>query len=75
MDTTQNQYSSFKVTVECDKVGDMYEPHLWPDGVFVRQFYEAHKPRINVGPVNIEISRGAKGVCALEVHASAEMNV
>ncbi len=36
MDTTQNRYSSFKVTAECDKVGDMYEPQLWPDGVFVR---------------------------------------
>lgn len=46
MGTSQNRYSSSKVTAECDKVGDMYEPQLWPDGVFVRRFYEAWKTKL-----------------------------
>lgn len=44
MDTAQNRYSSFKVTVECDKVEDVYEPQIWPHGVFVRRFLSHANP-------------------------------
>lgn len=44
IDSAQRRYNSFKVTAECNNVGEMYEPQLWPEGVFVRRFYEARKP-------------------------------
>lgn len=69
MGTTQNHYSYFKITAECDKVGDIYEPQLWPDGVFVRRFYEVCKPRTNAGRVNIETSSKVSVVSAPEARA------
>lgn len=53
-------------------MGDIHELQLWPDGVFVRRFYEARKPRINADPVNVVTSSGARGECAPEAHAPAE---
>lgn len=34
------RYSSFKVSAECHEVREMYNPELWPDGAFVRRYYE-----------------------------------
>lgn len=34
------RYSSFKVSAECQEVREMYNPELWPDGAFVRRYYE-----------------------------------
>ena len=45
--TEQTRYSSFKVTAECKEVGEMYDPQLWPEGTFVRRFYESRKPGAN----------------------------
>lgn len=43
IDSVQKRYSSFKITAECEKVEEMYDPEIWPDGIFVRRFYEARK--------------------------------
>ena len=43
--------SSFKITAVCREVGEMYEPQLWPEGTFVRRFFEVRKPRVAAGPV------------------------
>lgn len=43
IDSVQKRYNSFKITAECKKVDEMYEPELWPEGIFVRHFYEARK--------------------------------
>ena len=42
--TEQKRYSSFKVTAICEKVSDIYNEKLWPDGVHVRRYFEARKP-------------------------------
>ena len=31
-----SRYSSFHITSECDNVADMYDPKLWPAGIYVR---------------------------------------
>lgn len=43
IDSVQKRYNSFKITAECAKVEEMYEPELWPEGIFVRRFFEARK--------------------------------
>lgn len=43
IDSVQRRYSSFKITAECEKVEEMYDPEVWPDGIYVRRFYEARK--------------------------------
>ncbi|CAL8397666.1 unnamed protein product [Boreogadus saida] len=40
IDTVQTRFSSFKITAVCREVGEMYEPQLWPEGTFVRHFFE-----------------------------------
>lgn len=40
-----SRYGSFHITAECINVADMYEPNLWPTGIYVHRFYEAHGPR------------------------------
>lgn len=30
-------------------MGEMYNPELWPEGTFVRRFYEARKPKSTGG--------------------------
>lgn len=47
--TEYTRYSSFKVTAECKEVGEMYMPQLWPEGAYVRRFYENRIPRAVVG--------------------------
>lgn len=49
IDSTRNRFSSFHVTAECNEVTDMYEPQLWPEGIYVRRYFEARKPRENSG--------------------------
>lgn len=44
--TEYTRYSSFKVTAECKEVAEMYAPQLWPEGTYVRRFYENRKPRV-----------------------------
>lgn len=51
IDTVHARFGSFKVTAVCREVGEMYEPQLWPEGTFVRRFFEARKPRAAAGPV------------------------
>ena len=46
LDTVQTRFSSFKVTAECTEVAEMYDPNIWPEGVFVRRFYEARRPNV-----------------------------
>ena len=49
----QSRFSSFKITAECKEVDEMYNPELWPEGTFVRRFYEARKPKSTVGPMSV----------------------
>lgn len=41
--TVNSRYASFKISAECKDVGDMYNPELWPEGAYVRRFYEPRK--------------------------------
>lgn len=43
IETVQSRYSSFKVSAECNEVSEMYNPQLWPEGAFVRRYYEPHR--------------------------------
>ncbi len=52
VNTVHARFGSFKVTALCREVGEMYEPQLWPEGTFVRRFFEARKPRAAAGPVD-----------------------
>lgn len=47
IDSTRNRFSSFHVTAECNEVADMYDPQLWPEGIYVRRYFEARRPRDN----------------------------
>lgn len=40
----RSRFGSFKVTAECNDVGEMYNPELWPEGALVRRYYEPRKP-------------------------------
>ena len=42
--SAQRRFGSFKVSAECKEVGEMYAPELWPEGAFVRRYYEARRP-------------------------------
>lgn len=53
IETVQTRFSSFKITAECKEVGEMYNPELWPEGTFVRRFYEARKPKSSVGLMSV----------------------
>ena len=43
IDNDRSRFGSFKVTAECDNIADMYSPELWPEGAFVRRYYEPRK--------------------------------
>lgn len=49
IDTVNDRYASFKVTAECNTVDVMYDPELWPDGTFVRRYYEPRKAAAVIG--------------------------
>ena len=38
--TVNSRYASFKISAECQDAGDMYNPEHWPEGAYVRRFYE-----------------------------------
>lgn len=44
--SSRNRFSSFHASAECNEVKDMYDPQLWPAGVYVRRYYEARLPRL-----------------------------
>ncbi len=33
------------MTAECNEVTDMYDPQLWPEGIYVHRYFEAHKAK------------------------------
>ena len=37
------RFSSFQVTALCNEVNELYAPDIWPDGIFVRRYYEPRK--------------------------------
>ncbi len=60
IETVQSRYSSFKVSAECNEVSEMYDPQLWPEGAFVRRYYEPRRVGVigsNSAPVVGEIVR------------------
>ncbi len=46
IDLTRNRFSLFNITADCNEVADMYDPQLWPAGLYVRHFFEARRPRV-----------------------------
>ena len=38
--TRKDTYSSFKISAECQHPRELLDPHLWPEGTYVRRFYE-----------------------------------
>lgn len=62
--TVNTRYASFKVSAECKDIGDIYNPELWPEGTYVRRFYE---PRKNGITDNVATSAaGATGALATD---------
>ena len=55
IDNDRSRFGSFKVTAECDNIGDMYSPELWPEGAFVRRYYEPRKAMLVGSNVNLVI--------------------
>ncbi|KAK7909675.1 hypothetical protein WMY93_014359 [Mugilogobius chulae] len=43
-----NRFGSFRVLAECNEVGELYDAQLWPEGIYVRRYYEARKPRASI---------------------------
>ena len=56
IDSAQSRFASFKVTTECKDVGEMYAPELWPEGAFIRRYYEPRKAGTPGAPVKINTS-------------------
>ena len=52
------RFSYFKITAECKEVEEMYNPTLWPEGIFVRRFYEPRQPRPMAAGVNVPVLEG-----------------
>lgn len=69
MDTTQNRYSSFKVTVECDKVDNIqYMSHS--SGLMGYLYVDSMR---RAGPVHVETPSGVRSVWVSEAHGPAVM--
>ncbi len=49
IETAYSRFSSFHVSAECGEVAELYDPQLWPDGCFVRRYYEKRWPRDTTG--------------------------
>lgn len=45
--TAHNRFGSFKVSAECNELGEMYNSELWPEGAYVRRFHEPRRARDN----------------------------
>lgn len=52
IDSYRNGFSSFQVTAECNEVSEIYDPQLWPAGIYVCCYFEAH--RVNMDGVALE---------------------
>lgn len=65
--TVNTRYASFKVSAECKEIGDMYNPELWPEGTYVRRFYEPRKAGI-IGNA-ATLSAGATSALAIDTSA------
>lgn len=46
IETVHSRYGSFHITAECNNVADIYNPKLWPDGTYVRRYYEARGSKV-----------------------------
>ena len=58
--------SSFHVCAECGEVAELYDHQLWPDGCFVRRYYEKRWPRGSTGVTGASSgSEGSKKSSAL----------
>ena len=57
IDTERKRFSSFQVTVECEDPKTLYDPNIWPNGAYVRRYYELRKHR---GPGD-PTGQGAEG--------------
>ena len=66
--TMNSRYASFKISAECKDVGDMYNPELWPEGAYVRRFYEPRKTGF-IGANTDGLSAGVLNVPATGVTA------
>ncbi|KAG7518992.1 hypothetical protein JOB18_049125 [Solea senegalensis] len=56
IETSGSRFSSFCVTAECNNVAEMYDPHLWPAGSFVRRYFEPRQPRgVGFGAAGLEV--------------------
>lgn len=62
IETAQSRFSSFKITAECNEVGEMYNPQVWPEGIFVRRFYEARNSRATAGRVDVKTPATTRNV-------------
>ena len=58
----RSRFGSFKVTVECIDVSEMYTPELWPEVALVRHYYEPRMASVvgsnNVPPVGEVVPDG-----------------
>ena len=39
LETKHDSYSSFKIEVTCDNIADIYDAGKWPEGAYVRRYY------------------------------------
>lgn len=56
IDTVHSRFGSFKVSAECNEVGEMYIPELWPDGALVRRYYEPRREGV------VGVNTAARGI-------------
>ena len=49
IETASSRFGSFHVTADCKEVADMFSPHVWPAGVYVRRYYEPRVSRVSAG--------------------------
>lgn len=60
IDNARSRVGSFKVTAECNDIGEMYTPELWPEGALIRRYYEPRKASV-VGFCRVPSEREANG--------------
>lgn len=55
IETTQSRFNSFCVSAECQDVEELYDPQLWPAGIYIRRYYEPRHARgVGGGPPGTE---------------------
>ena len=73
IETPRSRFSSFCVTAECNNVAEMYDPHLWPAGSFVRRYFEPRQPRgASAGSVDLEGNRRPQTLAIQPVDGDGE---